>query len=303
MRYNAGADVGGTFIKCGIADENGNVLSKVEVKTPDGRDVPKAVCEAVFEAAEKAKLSIDEISTVGIGTTGVCDSEKGVVVSGANIPHYENIEMCEYVKKKTGRDAFLDNDANCAALGEYVASGSDAKSFVFITLGTGVGGGIIINGSLLRGVNGAAGEIGHISHVFEGEACSCGRKGCWERYASTRALVRALEKAGFENPDGKTAFSEAEKGNEIAKGVLSDWLNHVSGGVCDIVNIFQPEIVVIGGGVSRQGDKILNPIRKYVNEHSMTGKTKLPQTKIEAARLFNDAGIVGASFLYTQKVD
>lgn len=303
MKYNIGADVGGTFIKCGVVDEKGNVVSFLKVPTPDGTRVPEAIVGAAREAVRLASLAEEDIFSVGIGTTGICDSAKGIVVKGTNISHYENADVCGYVTQKLKKPSYIDNDANCAALGEYVVSGEGADSFIFITLGTGIGGGIISGGRLLRGVNGGAGEIGHITFFHGGERCSCGRSGCWERYGSVSALVRQSIEAGFTGyVTGRTAFEAAKRGDGRGKRVLDTWLNYVAAGVCDMVNIFQPDKIVIGGGVSREGDTILLPVKRYVAENSMTGREKsLKQTKIEMSKLFNNAGLVGASFLYTQK--
>lgn len=303
MNYNIGADVGGTFIKCGVVNEEGKVISSLKVPTPDGALVPEAIAGAAAEAVRLSGLSMAEISSIGIGTTGICDSAAGVVVSSPNIPHYDNVDICGYVSEKLGKPSYIDNDANCAALGEYAVSGDKADNFIFVTLGTGVGGGIIEGGRLLRGINGGAGEIGHITFVYGGEKCSCGRSGCWERYASVSALARQSAAAGFKGRvTGRTAFESAKRGDELGKRVIKAWIDYVAAGVCDLVNIFQPDKIVIGGGVSREGDTILLPIQRYVAENSMTGKMKsLKQTKIEVSKLFNDAGLVGAAFLYTQK--
>ncbi len=301
---NIGVDIGGTFIKCAVVEKNGNVVIKGKTPTPkNGAEVPESVVGIINELLDKAKLTLDDIYTVGIGTTGICDSNKGVVVECPNIENYENVEICRYIKEKTGKDAFVDNDANCAALGEYIVSDIKSNSFLFVTLGTGVGGGIILNGKILRGINGGAGEVGHITLVKDGEKCNCGRLGCWERYASVSALSRQTRDAGFTGEvNGKTAFEESLKGNKAAQKVLDKWLEYVSEGVCDLVNIFQPELLVIGGGVSYEGERLLQPVREFVNKNSRTGNRKaLKQTQIEVSKLFNDAGVIGASFLYTQQ--
>ncbi|MBQ7876418.1 MAG: ROK family protein [Clostridia bacterium] len=301
---NIGIDIGGTFIKSAIVDKKGKVIISAKTPTPkNGKDIPRAVISSCRELVSKANLNWDEINSVGIGTTGVCDSKRGIVISSANIENYDDTHICEEVEATLGKSAFLDNDANCAALGEYIVSEDKPESFIFITLGTGVGGGIILSGKILRGINCGGGEIGHVIIEKDGEVCNCGRQGCWERYASVSALVRQTKNAGITGEvDGRTAFSLAEKGDERAVKVLDKWLEYVAEGICDMVNIFQPGLIVIGGGVSREGDKILTPVKKFVSENSMTGKiSSLPQTEIQVSKLFNDAGVVGASFLYTQK--
>lgn len=300
---NIGIDIGGTFIKSAIVDEKGKILISSKTPTPkDGRMIPSLVAKISREMAQKLGVDFEKINSIGIGTTGVCDSKNGIVVSSANIENYSDLHICEFVKKECGKDTFLDNDANCAALGEYALSG-ECESFVFITLGTGVGGGIILSGKILRGVNCAAGEIGHMTIVQNGEKCNCGRYGCWERYASVSALVKSAIASGMKGEiNGKTIFEYYKQGDPIAREVVDKWLCYVAEGVCNMVNIFQPEVIVIGGGVTREGDLILNPIKEFVGENSMTGRSKeLLQTDIRISKLFNDAGVVGASFLYTQK--
>ncbi|MCD8048975.1 MAG: ROK family protein [Clostridia bacterium] len=298
---SVGVDVGGTFIKCAAVDDEGKILFSTKAPTPDGQMVAQVCADLAEECLKGAGIDARDARSVGIGTTGHCDTKMGVLLDCKNIKNYNNIKMCEYVSHRTGLDAYIDNDANCAALGEYMMQGGEKKdNFIFVTLGTGVGGGIIIDGKLLRGVNGAAGEIGHMVLFPDGEMCNCGRRGCWERYASTSALVR--QSAGLSaNPTGRTAFDLAEKGDRKAREVLDKWIYYVSLGVCDLVNIFQPDVIVIGGGVSREGEKIVEPVRKFVAENSMTGKTAgVMQTEIKTSKLFNDAGVIGASFLYTQ---
>lgn len=300
---NIGIDIGGTFIKSAVVDNSGKILMSAKMPTPkDGREIPSAVVKICRELTKKCSLEKDDVNSVGIGTTGVCDSERGVVVSSANIKNYSDTHICEIVSKETGLDAFLDNDANCAALGEYIVTKEKPESFVFITLGTGIGAGIVYSGKILRGVNCAAGEIGHMIIRKDGRKCNCGRLGCWERYASVSALVHEGEiaKPGSEI-NGKTIFEMYKKGDGEIRPVVENWIEYVAEGICNTVNIFQPNVIVIGGGVSREGDLILNPIKKFVEENSMTGRSDLKQTDIRAAKLFNDAGVVGASFLYTQK--
>lgn len=301
---NIGVDVGGTFIKCAVVETNGKIIASGKTPTPKkGEDVPKRIVEFIWEILVNEGINLDEINSVGVATTGVCDSKNGIVLTCPNIEGYENIEMCRHIKETLGKEAFLDNDANCAALGEYMLAETKPDSFVFVTLGTGVGGGIVLNGKILRGINSAAGEIGHIVIKTDGERCNCGRYGCWERYASVSALVRQTKEAGFTGEvNGRTVFEKRLLGDKKAQEVIDRWTYYVAEGVCDMVNIFQPSLVVIGGGVSREGDVILNPVKKFVEENCMTGKTKgLKQTEIVVSKLFNDAGVIGASFLYTQK--
>lgn len=295
---NIGIDIGGTFIKAAVVQEDGTLSEPVKEPTPkSGAELPEFVCGMIEKILHEGGIPLEEIGSIGIGAPGICDSKKGVIVNCPNIPFCENIPICEHVKERIGVKTYLDNDANCAALGEYMAQGSGCDGFVFITLGTGVGGGIILNGKLLRGVNSAAGEIGHMVIQQDGEECNCGRRGCWERYASVSALVRQAKAAGMTGEvSGRSVFEEREKGSKTACAVVDRWLRYVAEGICDTVNIFQPDIIVIGGGISREGDIILKPIEEYVRKNSMIGE----KTKIMISSFFNAAGVIGAGCLYTQ---
>ncbi len=299
---NIGIDIGGTFIKAAIVENTGKIILSSKTPTPKTGDaIPGKTAEIIDDLLVRTGITADEISHIGIGVPGLCDCKNGVIVSCTNIEGCENIRICDYMREKFKVEAYLDNDANCAALGEYLVSEVKPESFVFVTLGTGVGGGIIINGRLVRGINSAAGEVGHIVLVKNGERCNCGRRGCWERYASVTALVRRAKAHGFTgNVSGRSIFADKYKGNKRADEVISGWLEHVAEGICDLVNIFQPEELVIGGGISREGDVILNPIRKFVEKNSIDDSRCQKKTDIKISRLFNDAGVVGASFLYTQ---
>lgn len=299
---NIGIDIGGTFIKAAIVEKGGKIVLSSKTPTPkNGEDIPEKTVEIIGELLEKTSLGTNDIESIGIGVPGVCDSKKGVIVNCPNIENCKEIAICDYIEKRFGVKTFLDNDANCAALGEYLVSEKKCDSFVFVTLGTGVGGGIIINGKILRGINSAAGEIGHIVLKKDGERCNCGRRGCWERYASVTALVRQGKKAGMTgNVSGRSIFADLNRGSVKAREVIDGWLSYVAEGICDLVNIFQPDEIVIGGGISREGDIIIEPIKKFVGEHSITDSRYGKNTCIKVSRLFNDAGVVGASFLYTQ---
>ena len=299
---NIGIDIGGTFVKAAIVNKTGEIIISEKVPTPKtGELLPQMVIEIIEGLVKKAELEIGDIKNIGIGAPGVCDSKRGVIVNCPNIEGCRDVEICGKIEEKLGIPARVDNDANCAALGEYMLSETKSEGFVFVTLGTGVGGGIILDGKILRGINSAAGEIGHIVIDKGGEMCNCGRRGCWERYASVSALVRQSKEAGFSgNVSGKSIFAEKRSGNKKAEKVIDTWLRYVAEGICDMVNIFQPDEIVIGGGISREGDEILEPVKKFVEENCITDKEEARFTKIRISSLFNDAGVVGASFLYTQ---
>lgn len=300
---NIGIDVGGTNIKVGLVNDNGEIVLKHSVPTPKdtAENFKNALENAVEELLKKADFDVD-VKAVGIGVPGIVDRENGVLVFSDKIP-YGNLNARELFGKKYNAPVCVENDANCAAFGEFSVT-EGQKDFVFVTLGTGVGGGIVIDGNLYTGLNGVAAEIGHITTHAGGRDCSCGRKGCLEAYASVTALIDFTKEISDQlNIDpskitGKTAFEEAKKGNAAALKVRDRWIEEVGIGVASIVNVFQPDEVVIGGAISKEGSVLLDPIRKYVAENDYSaGDPSLPKTKINLSRIREDAGAIGAALL------
>lgn len=310
--YYLGIDIGGTGIKAGIVKEDGTIVYKQSAVTQAhlGYDVLAADIAKLIEVTLKeANVSIDEIKSIGMGCPGSIDDKNGVVIYANNI-NLKNAPLCDELKKYYDKPIYIGNDANCAALGEYFALGDDSvENFVAITLGTGVGGGIILNKKLFTGSNGIAGELGHTVIKVGGEKCTCGRNGCWEAYASATALIRDTERAAKNNPDsylaklvaenggkatGRIPFAALEMGDKTAKEVIDSYVVSVAEGIVNIINTFQPHAIVIGGGVSNAGDALLKPVREYVEKNSYGG---ILGTKISIAKLGNDAGIIGAAFL------
>lgn len=300
-----GIDIGGMSIKAGVVDENGKILAKHSVQTPlDGNDsFMAAILESIELALKEAKVGKSAVKSIGIGYPGAVDRDKGILISANNVPG-ENTPIREYLQKNFAFvDVNVDNDANCAALGEYYSAGADGD-FVFVTLGTGVGGGIVIGGKLYLGSNGVAGELGHVVTHHGGEKCSCGRNGCWEAYASVTALKRMTEenrdKIKSIKPDevisGRTVFEYAKSGDKEAQRVRDEWIEEVAIGVTDMVNIFQPKKLVIGGAISKEGDTIIKPVCEYVEKYSYD-VGPLHRTVIKASDIGGDAGIIGAAFL------
>ncbi len=313
--YYAGIDLGGTNIATGIVNEKNEIVAKVSVKTLKERpaeEVIKDMYNSVAMACEKAGISVDDIESIGIGAPGTIDPKNGIVLYSNNFG-WENVMLFDILKKYTNKPLYVSNDANCGALGEFIAGGAKGcENAVVITVGTGVGGGIIINGKILEGFNGAGGEFGHSILIKDGEPCTCGRKGCLEAYASVTALINQTKAKMKQFPNslmnklaqedgkvnGKTAFAAAKKGDTAAQEVVDTFLSYLAEGIVNAINIFQPDVVLIGGGISNEGDYILNPLREFADKYSYASKQLKNKTQIRRATLSNDAGIVGAAMLW-----
>lgn len=312
--YYIGVDLGGTNIAAGVVDENGKILSQGSTPTLNERhysEIVKDMAELCRKVAQDAGLGLKDIKAVGIGSPGSIDNANGVVAYSNNI-NMDHTPIAEELQKYIDLPVNVENDANAAAFGEYVVNGGGADDFVFITLGTGVGGGVIINKKIYRGFNGVGGELGHVTLVHGGEPCTCGNKGCWEAYASVTALIRQTKAAMEKNPDslmfkiaedegkvsGKTAFAAAKQGDAAAQAVVDKYIEYVADGIVGMINIFQPEKLVIGGGISKEGDYLLKPIIDYVNKYQYNRYMK--KTEISIAKLFNEAGIIGAALAARQ---
>ena len=310
--YYIGVDIGGTGIKAGVVKENGEIICKSSIPTEAGADytvLGKHIADLTLAVVKEAGISMDEVKSVGMGSPGSIDDKNGVVLYANNL-NLHNAPLCAEVEKYVNKPVYIGNDANCAALGEYFAlNDENITDFIAVTLGTGVGGGIVIDGKLFTGSNGVAGELGHMVTVVDGEDCSCGRKGCWEAYASATALIRDAERAAKVNPDslvakmiaenggkanGKIVWDAKDAGDSVAISVIDKYIQHIAEGIVNLINIFQPQVIAIGGGVSVQGDNLLNPVKAQVADRCY-GNLKIAD--IVMAQLGNDAGIVGAAFL------
>ena len=313
--YHLGIDLGGTNIAVGVVDENFKIVGRGKMKTNCPRPADE-ICDDMATAAkmaiEDAGLTMDDIDTIGIGAPGSINPFTGVIAVSNNL-RFENVPMGKMLSERLGRDVFLENDANAAAYGEFLAgAGRGTKDMVAITLGTGVGGGIIIDGKLFAGSNLAGGELGHTVIVHNGEQCTCGRKGCWEAYASATGLINLTKKYREANPDskmwelcggdinnasGRTAYDGMRAGDKAANEVVDLYEDYVACGITNMINIFQPEVLCIGGGISKEGDTLLNPIKDKVCADRFT-KNVEKQTTVKIAELGNDAGIIGAAFIH-----
>ncbi len=313
--YKIGVDLGGTNIAVGVIDREYKIIGTGKAKTNIPRPAEEIfddIVKCIYVACENAGVDISEIESVGIGTPGSCDKENGVILYANNL-YFDHVPAVKLINDKIpGVKVYIENDANCAALGEALAgSGRGKKSFIAITLGTGVGGGVILDGKVLAGCNDAGGELGHITIKFDGEQCNCGRVGCFERYASATALVNQTKAAMENNKDskmwelcagdinnagGRTAFDAMRAGDKAGKEVVDNYIRYIAIGTTDIVNIFQPEMICFGGGICNEGETLLAPLREYVAKWRYS-KMQEKQTEICRATLGNDAGIIGAALV------
>lgn len=311
MKYYAGIDLGGTFIKCGIVDDGGNIIAKDKIPTGATRPYDEIAADMARLAAGLAARVGVTISACGVGAPGTIDSERGVVVYSNNI-RWSDVPLAFALERHIGLPIAMTNDANAAALGEsFAGAGKKYSSIVFVTLGTGVGGGIVLDGKLFEGGRSAGAEIGHMLLKLGGRRCTCGRRGCLEAYASANALVAQTVRAMWRNRDsamwqivggdisavdGKTAFDGMKMGDSVASAVVDKYIGYVAEGIINIVNVFRPDAVLLGGGVCAQGETLCAPLRKKVGEATFGGMEYAPVDIVTAA-LGNDAGIVGAARL------
>lgn len=308
-----GIDLGGTNIAAGIVDEAGNILASGSVRTLPQRpyqDVVKDMADISLHTLRKLNLSQSDVRSVGIGIPGVADQGTGEVIFCTNLG-WHNVPLRDEMQKYINKPVYIDNDANVAALAESIAGVSaGTQTSVFLTLGTGVGAGIMINGQLWNGCHGVAAEIGHLTLVADGEPCTCGKSGCLERYCSATALGRMGRQALAEHPDSmlqamsggqpervnaKTVLDAAKAGDAAAMAVFRHYVKYLSLAVNTIISFIDPEIVVLGGGVSKAGDFLADAVRAEI-PHYLMYKT-LPYAGIEIAGLGSDAGIIGAAML------
>ncbi len=315
--YYIGIDLGGTNIVCGIVDVSGKLLMKKSCKTLAARPAEEimadmaSLCESVIEEFGCGK---EKIAFCGIACPGIANCESGILEYSCNIPAFLNFDIVSDLRSRTGFSRVgIDNDANCAAKGEAEAGAAkNSKSSVFITLGTGVGGGIILDGNVYHGMNFSGGELGHVVIEAGGIPCSCGRSGCWECYSSATALCRMTREEMIKNEkslmwslcendlkkvSGRTAFDAERKGDESAKKVLDRFRYYLALGIANMINIFQPEILSVGGGISAEGETLLGPVRKIMEKEQYSRNCNR-KTILKKAELGNDAGIIGAALLW-----
>lgn len=312
MKY-IGIDVGGTNVVAGVVDETGMILDKVSHPVDKSMSA-EAMCQELARMAKAvctvSSIPEEEIMAVGVGLPGLVDNKTGMVIKTPNMP-FHHTPFRELFQQVWNVPVYLGNDANCAAIGEYFAGAAkSSNNAVVVTIGTGIGGGLVVDGKLLTGFANAGMEVGHMLIHPNGVMCGCGQRGCWEQYGSATALIRLTRiemernrdtklwevcEFDMENVTGRTAFQAARMGDAAAKRVLAQYLEGLSIGLINLVNILQPEIICLGGGVSNaEDDLLLDPLRDLVAKGVFDKHVPI---RLEKASLGNDAGIVGAALL------
>ena len=306
-----GIDLGGTNIKAGVVDAQGKILAKISIPTEGAKGraaVLENICRSAQLAMDKAGVPLADIRAIGIGSPGVQDWEKGEIVNAPNLPDWNNVPLVKVLQDRFGKPAVLDNDANAAAWGEFWAgAGKDVNSMVMLTLGTGVGGGIIIDGKLLHGHKTAAAELGHVCIDYRGRKCACGNIGCIEAYASADSLVRRFVeavKAGQQTTLAETVrqgkpvtskmiYQAALAGDAFSKHAIEETGELLGVAIVSIIHTLNPELVLLSGGLSNAGDMIMKPLKRVVWERAWA--RALEDFDIRFATLGEDAGFVGAA--------
>lgn len=311
--YYVGVDIGGMSLKAGIVNEKGEVLYKKAVVTEPDKDSMEIVADIenlVKDVVAEFGIEIKDVDGLGMGFPGSVWDAKGEIVYCCNI-NLVKVPIVKILTKSLGiSNIKISNDANCAALGETkFGAGKGALNSVLITLGTGLGTGIVVDGKLLTGNRSAGAEGGHMQINFGGPVCGCGKKGHYEAYASATALIRQTEDAMSRHPEsllhevakiegvnGKTAFIAAKQGDKVADAVIKRYIKYIGTGLVNFANLFYPEIIIVGGGISKEGDTLVKPLQRFVSRN-VYGSKYNPKIKVVAATLGNDAGIIGAATL------
>ncbi|MBQ6368923.1 MAG: ROK family protein [Parasporobacterium sp.] len=311
MNYRIGVDIGGTTIKTGVIDENYRIVKHCTIKTPDSFEASaRAIADMASDLAGQVGCKVEEISAIGIGVPSSVVPETGRLIF-ANNTGWKDASFKEALAAYLTTPVYVANDANCAIIGEAIAGAAvGRRHVVLVTLGTGVGSGILVDGKLFSGGDGLGAEIGHLQLVFGGITCTCGIQGCFECYASATALIRQTKEAMQKHPDsalcrwavkngeinGRTAFECAAEGDETALAVIDQYTSYLAAGLGSITNLFRPELILLGGGVSNAGAPLLERVRsklsRYILAYDLTGGPV-----VEKAALGNDAGMIGAAYL------
>lgn len=313
LEYIVGIDVGGTSIKMGLFNTNDELIDKISFSTRTVEYLVDDIYDNIKELFNNNGLSLDSLKGIGIGFPGHVDGGIGTVVYSNNLVAH-NFEIVKLLKEKINTYIRISNDANVAALGEYhFGKGKDFKNIVFVTLGTGIGGGIIIDGQMLEGKNGAGAEIGHMVISTNGQLCSCGRRGCFETYASATALIRNARVAMINNPnsllwrtagkpeklDGMSFFDALAMNDKVANIVFEQYIEDLAEGLTNLANIFRPDAIILGGGISYRGDSLMEPLQNRLAKMIYGGQWNA-RVELMVSTLKNDAGIYGAYAMCTK---
>lgn len=316
--YYIGIDLGGTNIAAGVVDDSYSVIAKASRKTrvpQSDADLTEDLALTALDAVKNAGLIMEDISAVGVGCPGTVNRETGIVEYDNNL-FLENYHLQEMLSNRLQKPVYVENDANAAAYGEYKSGAlKDSRFALAITLGTGVGSGIIIDGKIYSGFNFTGGELGHTVIEQNGRLCTCGRRGCWETYSSATGLIKTTKlrmltddpakrslmwesiQGDLDAVTGKTAFDAMRAGDSLAAAVVDEYISSLACGIANCINIFQPDILCIGGGISNENDALLIPLREKVETMTYNSANSTKRTKICRAELGNDAGIIGAALL------
>jgi len=313
LEHTIGVDVGGTKIAAGVVDTEGHILERIKLPTPSTvEEIDVRITEAVTVLLDKSASEQSRMS-VGVAAAGFVDEHRTTVRFAPNIPWREH-PLAASLTRRLGVPVVVENDANAAAWAEFrFGAGYGVSDMALITVGTGLGGGIVLDGELVRGAYGIAAELGHLRMVRDGRPCGCGQHGCWEQYASGTALLRAAKALAVEDPNAAEAMLKAAggvvaalrggmvtdaalAGDPAATGLLTELGQWLGEGIAMVANVMDPAVVVIGGGVADAGDLLLGPARESFSAH-LSGGDNRPHLDIRAARMGNDAGIIGVADL------
>ncbi|MGN0639205.1 MAG: ROK family protein [Huintestinicola sp.] len=314
MKHYLGIDLGGTNIAAGITDETGSITAKYSAKTNAAQPfegLVRDIAETAKKAVEIAGLELSDIAAVGLGTPSCINPRTNLLVNANNL-NWQNVPLYDELKKYFDMPVFIQNDAACAALGEAICGAAARyENAVMVTLGTGVGSGIIMNKRIFNGCDDMGAEIGHTKLVYDGLPCTCGQKGCFEAYASATALINQARNAANQNPESamnemcggdmskmnaKIPFDAAKAGDITAEAVIEKYIDYLAAGLSSAIALFRPQAIIIGGGVSAEGDYLISPLKKKLFDCTFSAE-QIDIPEIVTARLGNDAGIIGAAML------
>lgn len=315
--YILGIDIGGTAIKIGVINDNGSIHSKWEIPTNignKGETIATDAWSSIVEQLNLLNIEKDSIQGIGIGAPGFIDEKTGFVYKAVNIG-WEDFDLANQFSELSGLPVFVANDANVAALGEnWVGAGNQADNLIAVTLGTGVGGGIIANGAMISGENGTAGEIGHITIDPDGYPCNCGRKGCLETITSATGMVRQAIDLIEKNPESdlaeyyqkhgeittKDIFNLAKQGDPFSEQIIDHTADVLGFAISNIATVINPSKILVGGGVSLAGETFINKIENCFRKYALPRVSDICEFKI--AELGNDAGMIGAAYLVKERL-